>query len=161
MFVWDTTCTNSFATLKHTFMTTPILCHFDYDHEAIMETDALDYISAGILSQYNDKGILHPVAFFSKKHSPAECNYEIYNQELMAIVHTFEEWRPELEGGSHPVKVLSDHKNLEYFMTTKLLNHQQICWAEYLSHFTFKIVYRPGKSGAKPDSLTQRSGDLP
>jgi hypothetical protein len=57
--------------------------------------------------------------------------------------------------------VLSDHKNLEYFMTTKLLNHRQTRWAEYLSRFNFKIVYRPGKAGAKPDSLTRRSGDLP
>jgi hypothetical protein len=46
-------------------------------------------------------------------------------------------------------------------MTTKLLNCRQTCWAEYLSHFNFKIVYRPGKAGAKPDSLTHRSGDLP
>jgi hypothetical protein len=93
-FVWDTTCTDSFAALKHAFTTAPILRHFDYDREAIVETDASDYISAGILSQYDDEGILHPFAFFSKKHSPAECNYEIYNKELMAIVRAFEEWRP-------------------------------------------------------------------
>jgi hypothetical protein len=160
-FVWDTACTNSFAALKHAFTTAPILCHFDYDREAIVETDASDYVSAGILSQYDDEGILHPVAFFSKKDSPAECNYEIYNKELMAIIYAFEEWRPELEGASHTIKVLSDHKNLEYFMTTKLLNHRQTRWAEYLSRFNFKIVYRPSKAGAKPDSLTRRSGDLP
>jgi hypothetical protein len=160
-FIWDTTCTDSFAALKHAFTTAPILRHFDYDCEAIVETDASDYVSAGILSQYDDEGILHPVAFFSKKHSPAECNYEIYDKELMAIVCAFEEWRPELEGASHPIKVLSDHKNLEYFMSTKLLNRRQTRWAEYLSRFNFKIVYRPGKAGAKPDSLTRRSGDLP
>jgi hypothetical protein len=85
----------------------------------------------------------------------------MYYKELMAIVRVFQEWRLELEGASHPIKVLSDHKNLEYFMTTKLLNHGQTCWAEYLSRFNFKIVYRPGKAGAKPDSLTRRSGDLP
>jgi hypothetical protein len=160
-FIWDTACTDSFATLKHAFTTAPILRHFNYDREAIVETDASDYVSAGILSQYDDEGILHPVAFFSKKHSPVQCNYEIYNKELMAIVRAFEEWRPELEGVSHPIKVLSDHKNLEYFMSTKLLNRGQTRWAEYLSHFNFKIVYRPGKARAKPDSLTRRSGDLP
>jgi hypothetical protein len=160
-FVWDIACTDSFATLKHAFTTAPILRHFNYDREAIVETDASDYISAGILSQYDDEGILHPVAFFSKKHSPAECNYEIYDKELMTIVRGFEEWRPELEGASHPIKVLSDHKNLEYFMSTKLLNRRQTHWAEYLSRFNFKMVYRPGKAGAKPDSLTHRSGDLP
>jgi hypothetical protein len=46
-------------------------------------------------------------------------------------------------------------------MTTKLLNRRQTCWAEYLSRFNFTIMYRPGKAGAKPDSLTHRSGDLP
>jgi hypothetical protein len=79
----------------------------------------------------------------------------------MAIVRAFEEWRPELEGALHPIKVLSDHKNLEYFMTTKLLNHRQTRWAEYLSCFNFTIIYHPGKAGGKPDSLTHRSGDLP
>jgi hypothetical protein len=46
-------------------------------------------------------------------------------------------------------------------MSTKLLNRRQTRWAEYLSHFNFKIVYRPGKAGTKPNSLTRRSGDLP
>jgi hypothetical protein len=46
-------------------------------------------------------------------------------------------------------------------MSTKLLNQQQTRWVEYLSHFNFKIVYRPGKARAKPDSLTHRSRDLP
>jgi hypothetical protein len=139
----------------------PILRHFDYNGEVIVKTDSSDYISAGILSPYNDEGVLHPVAFFSKKHSPAECNYEIYDKELMAIVRAFEEWRPELEGTLHPIQVLSDHKNLEYFMTTKLLKRRQTQWAEYLSRFNFKIIYRPGKAGGKPDSLTHRLGDLP
>jgi hypothetical protein len=87
-----------------------------------METDASGYVSAGVLSQYNDDRILYPVTFFSKKHSPVECNYEIYDKELMAIVHAFEEWRPELQSIINPMCVLSDHKNLEYFTTMKLLN---------------------------------------
>ena len=79
------------------------------------------------------EGDLHPVAFFSKKHSPAECNYEIYDKELMAIIRCFEEWRPELESTPHPIRVLSDHKNLEYFMSTKLLSRRQARWSEFLS----------------------------
>lgn len=60
-----------------------------------------------------------------------------------------------------PVKVLSDHKNLEYFMSTKQLTSRQARWAEFLSRFNFVISYRPGKQGEKPDSLTRRSQDLP
>ena len=66
--------------------------HFDTEREIIVKPDASDYVSAGIMSQYNDNGVLHPVAYFSKKHSPAECNYEIYDKELMAIITCFEEW---------------------------------------------------------------------
>ena len=77
---------------------------------------------AGVLSQKSKDGILRPVAFFSKKMSPQEYNYEIYDKELLAIVRAFEEWRPELAGTDQKVKVLSDHRSLEYFITTKLLN---------------------------------------
>ena len=61
----------------------------------------------------------------------------------------------------HPIRVLSDHENLEYFMSTKLVSRRQARWSEILSRFNFKIVYRPGKAGVKPDTLTRRSGDLP
>ena len=68
-----------------------------------METDASDYVSAGVQSQYGEDDILHPVAFFSTKHSPAECNYEIYDKELMAIVRAFEHWRAELQSVENPI----------------------------------------------------------
>ena len=126
----------------------------------ILETDNSDYVSAGILSQEDESSILRPVAF-SKKLSPSECNYEIYDKELPAIIRCFEEWRPELEGAASPIQIITDHRNLEYFMTTRNLNRRQARWSEYLSRFQFHILYRPGKLGAKPDSLTRRSQDLP
>jgi hypothetical protein len=62
------------------------------------------------------------VTYFSKKHSPVECNYEIYDKELMAIIQAFEEWCPKLQSIINPIHVLSDYENLDYFMMTKLLN---------------------------------------
>ena len=160
-FEWTTKCAEAFRTLKDAFCSAPILRHFDPERKIIVETDASDYVSAGILSQYDDEGILHPVAFFSKKHSPAECNYEIYDKELLAIIRAFEEWRPELESASEAISVICDHKNLEYFMSTKHMNRRRAHWSEFLSRFDFKISFRPGKQGGKPDALTRRSGDLP
>ena len=86
--------------------------YFDTEREIIVETDASDYVSAGIMSQYDVNSVLQLVAYFSKKYSPAECNYEIYDQELIAIIRCFEEWRPELESTLHPIRVLLDHRNL-------------------------------------------------
>lgn len=102
------------------------------------------------------------MAFLSRKMSPAECNYDIYDKELMAVVRAFEEWRTELSGtpSEDPIQVLSDHKNLQHFMSFKQLNARQARWAEFLADFNFKITYRPGKQSTKPDSLTRRVGDL-
>ena len=68
-FVWNAECEAAFQQLKHRFISVPILMHFDAEKEIIVETDASDYVSAGIMSQYDDKGVLHPVAYFSKKHN--------------------------------------------------------------------------------------------
>jgi hypothetical protein len=92
---------------------------------------------------------------------PAECNYDIYDKELLAIVRSFEEWRPELMQPESEIKVKSDHRNLQWFMETKQLNSRQARWAELLSQFNFVITYRPGTQGGKPDALTRRSQDLP
>jgi hypothetical protein len=158
-FKFDTTCKEAFETLKKNFTTAPILQHFDPELECVVEADSSDYVNAGVLSQIGKDKVLHPVAYFSKRLTPAECNYEIYDKELLAIIRCFEQWRPELEGAAFPVKVLSDHKNLQYFTTTKQLSHRQARWSEYLSRFRFTIVYRPGKLGEKPDALTRLSQD--
>jgi len=52
--------------------------------------------------------------------------------------------------------VFTDHINLEYFNTTKLLNRRQARWAEILSPFNFKIVYYPGEKIGKADTLSRR-----
>ena len=67
-------------------------------------------------------GVLRPVAYFSKKLTPAECNYMIYDKKLLAIVKSFKMWRPELASAADQVKVYMDHRNLKYFMTIKQLN---------------------------------------
>ena len=160
-FKWTSACQEAFELLKDRFTTAPILAHFDYEKECIVETNASDNVSARVLSQYGEDGKLHPVAFFSRKHSPQEINYEIYDKELLAIIKAFEEWRPMLERAGLPIKILTDHRNLQYFMTTKQLSRRQARWSEYLSRFNFVIQFYPGKLSAKPDALTRRSGDLP
>jgi len=98
----------------------------------------------------------HPVAFYSKSLSLVEWNYEIHDKEMLAIIHTLEEWRHFLEGAQHLVEIWTDHKNLEYFMTAKKLNCRQACWSLYLARFDFKLVHHPGHSMGKPDTLSQR-----
>jgi Integrase zinc binding domain/RNase H-like domain found in reverse transcriptase len=76
---------------------------------------------------------------------------------MLAIVTAFKEWRIYLEGAQHQITILSDHQNLQHFMTTKTFTHQQCRWAELLSGYDFVIGFRPGKQSGKPDALSRRS----
>jgi hypothetical protein len=145
----------AFDELKRRFTTAPILGHFDPRKVCVVETDASDFALGAVLSQKGDNGRLYPVAFHSRKFTPAEINYEIYDKELLAIVNCFKVWRRYLEGAMHTVQVYSNHKNLEYFTTTKVLNRYQARWAQELAGVDFKIFYRPGKQNGKPDALSR------
>lgn len=156
-FDWTAKEEDSFQTLKVAFTTAPILCHFKPDRPIVIETDASDFAIAGVLSQPSPENakILHPVAFYSRKLQPAELNYDIFNKEMLAIVEALKQWRAYLEG-AEGITVYSDHKNLEYFTQSKVLNRRQARWAEYILAFDFTIIYREGKSMGKPDALTRR-----
>ena len=88
----------------------------------------------------------HPVAFHSRKMILVEWNYKTHDQELLAIVTAFKQWRHYLEGSFHSVEVLTDHNNLKYFMGLAQLNGRQARWAIKLSMFDFFITHRPGKT---------------
>jgi transposase InsO family protein len=151
----------AFEGLKAAITRAPVLAHFDRTKKLILEADSSDHVSGGVLSQIGDDGELHPVAFFSKNLSPAECNYEIYDKELLAIIRGFEAWRPELVASEQVVDVITDHRALEYFMSTKKLSRRQARWAEYISQFDFQIIYRPGRLNERADALTRRAQDRP
>ena len=59
------------------------------------------------------------------------------------------------------MKVLTDHKSLEYFMTTKKLISRQIKWAKFLSEFNFVISYQSGKKNNKANALTRKPNKQP
>jgi hypothetical protein len=111
-----------------------------------------------MLSQLQDNQQWHPVAFFSKTMDQAEFNYQIHNKEILVIIRSFEHWHAELEGAILPVQVISDHKALKVFMTTKALTARQAHWADTLSCFNFWIVYSPGQTN-QVDTLTCRGQD--
>ncbi|KAH9244486.1 hypothetical protein BASA81_018106 [Batrachochytrium salamandrivorans] len=83
--------------------------------------------------------------------------YEIYDKELLAVRRVISNI-----GGisfkvvSIHVTVLCDHKNLEYFMTTKKLTRRQARWSLELSEYDFSLTHRPGKLNGRADSLSRR-----
>lgn len=159
-FRWTDEAEQAFQCLKQMFVSAPNLLIFDPDRETVLETDSSGYCTGGVLMQYDDNGVLRPCAFMSKKNLPAECNYPIYDKELLAIVKCLREWNSELRSVPE-FKVLTDHKALEYFATVRKLSERQARWSVLLSEFNFKIFYRPGSLNGVADALSRREQDLP
>lgn len=164
-FIWSRAAQKAFDDLKSALSSGPVLRHYDPKKPCVIEADASDFALGIVCSQYDDEGRLHPIAFYSRTLLPAEMNYQIYDKELLAIVEAFKQWRHYLEFSSEPTEVLTDHKNLEYFTTTRNLSRRQVRWSEVLSDFHFTIKYRPGAQNAAADALSRRNkpegGDNP
>jgi len=134
---------------------TPILRHYDPDRPALLETDALDFAIAGILSQKFEDGMIYPVRFISRKLNPAELNHDVYDKEMLAVVFSlWKNWHY-LQGAVHKTTIFSDHQNLTYFKTAVLLNRRQARWSEELKQYNFQLLYRKGSSNAKADILSR------
>jgi len=86
-----------------------------------METNASDYALAAILSIMTKDNEIYLIVFHSQMFSALELNYNIYDKELLVIFEAFKIWQHYLEGSASPIDVVTDHKNLEYFSTSKIL----------------------------------------
>ncbi len=86
IFEWNEIFQTTFNHMKRFMIETLILCHFDQTRETILEINSFNYVNDKVLSQYDDEEILHSIAFYSKNMFSAECNYEIYDKELLIII---------------------------------------------------------------------------
>jgi hypothetical protein len=158
-FYWFENCQIAFEQLKKRVIEASILSYFSSELKTFLELDLFDYVSIEVLSQKENDDLIRSVTYFSKTLSSAECNYEIYDKKLLAIIRCFEQWRVELQSIESFTNVLIDHKSLKYFMITKKLNKRQAKWVEFLIEFDFKIAYQSEKKNDKANSFIKRSKD--
>ena len=88
-FIFGIDCKEAFKELKHRLTTAPILAIYDSEKEIILETDVSDYTIGACLTQKEDKRKIRPIAYYSRKMTGPELNYDVYNKELLAVVEAF------------------------------------------------------------------------
>lgn len=115
----------------------------------IVVTDASEFAIGAVLIQDEE-----PVAYESRKLSPAEKNYTTHDKEMLAIIYALKTWRHYLLGSEF--EVFTDHRSLTHFFDQKDLNKRQVRWTEVLSEYNVKIVYKTGKAVLAADSLSRR-----
>ena len=146
----------AFKQLKQVFTTQLVLVVPDLDKEMRVEVDTSEYVTGGVLFMKCKDKKQRPVAFISKLLNEMEQNYKIHDREMLAIIRCLDKWRHLLKGAQNKFEIWSDHKNLEYFMSSQKLNCRQARWALYLSRFDFMLKHVLGSSMEKANSLSRR-----
>ncbi len=159
---WGKSQQRAFEELKTRMCSRPVLTQPDFDKQFFLQTDASAYGVGAILSQEGDhhatasqKPKLHPIAYYSATFTPTERNYDIYEQELLAIMKSLTHWWHYLGWTKHPFIILMDHANLLYYKTPKKLNRRTARWHADLQEYDFVIKHVPGKINTPADELSR------
>ena len=150
---WDNNKMRLFNEIKQEFTKEPILKIYQPKLLIKVKIDVLDFILGACFLQKHNK-VWHLVAYYSRKITPLELNYNIYNKELLGIITVLKEWRAFLQGILEPFTVKTNYKNLTGFLITKELNRRQVKQAEMLSEYHFKIKHVKGINNTKADALS-------
>ena len=88
---WGQKEQNAFNKLRRKLCSTPVLTYCEPGRKLMIKTDASKYICSGRLAQQGEDGTWKLIAYRSKTMEPAECNYDVHDNELLAIVQALKE----------------------------------------------------------------------
>ncbi len=138
----------AFRRIKQVLTHAPVLALPDLAQPFTIMSDASNLGCGAVLLQHG-----RPVAYTSRKFTPAERNYTTGEQELLGLIHALKEWRCYVEGT--PVTLVTDHHPLTHLKTQPDLSRRQVRWVEFLSRFHFDIVYQRGVDNSVADPLSR------
>ena len=150
---WTPDCEKAFIMLKKALMDKPVLRNPDFQRPFTLQTDASDVGLGAVLSQTDDVGEEHPVAYYSRKLLPRETRYAAVEKECLAVVEGIRHFRVYLEGT--PFMVQTDHRSLKYLHKMKDSTGRLARWSLFLQPYSFTIHHRAGKNNGNADGLSR------
>ena len=151
---WGTAQQQAFEALKTALCSAPVLLIPDPSLPYTLNCDACDYAVGATLQQDHGAG-LQPVAYRSRKLSPAETRYDVREKEFMALVDACSTWRHYLHS-EQPFRLLSDHDSLKYHKTMPNLSQRLARWIEKMAEFDYTIEHIAGVKNCVADALSRR-----
>lgn len=150
---WPDNCDSAFTKIKTCLANATLLTHPTEGTLLNITTDASNIAVGAVLQQFANE-CWQPLAFFSKKLSPAESKYSAFDRELLAIFLAIKHFRFFVEGRAF--RVYTDHKPLTNALNSKTeRSPRQTRHLEYIAQFTNDIVHISGKSNVVADFLSR------
>jgi hypothetical protein len=148
-FKWSEEAQVTMEKMKKVMSTCPVLALLDFGLPFTLECDASREGIGAVLMQN-----MQPLAYESRKLKGPELLYNIYDKEMLAIMHALAKFRQYLVGARFVVK--SNHNSLKYLLEQKDLNERQQKWVSKIQAYDFDIEFVKGKNNAVADALSRR-----
>ncbi len=154
---WTNIEQTAFDALKEAVAKDPVLLFPKLTEPFEMEVDASATAIGAVLNQKGEDNKIHPVAYYSESFSATECNYDVYDRELLAIVKALRQWRTYLLGSPHLITIHTDHSNLQYWKEPRKINRRVAREFQELAEYDFILKHIPGTMNTRADALSRRS----
>ena len=157
VFKWSGACAMAFQQLKEALITAPILAcpKFGPGVEFVLETDASGVGLGAVLSQLQDDGQLHPVAYASRSLDTSEKNYGISELETLGLVWAARHFRPYILG--HHTTVYTDHSACLSLLQRARPSGKLARWALAIQELDLTIRHRSGRQNSNADALSRNT----
>ena len=154
-FRWSDQCQEAFNKLKTILCNYPVLQAPDFARRFSLATDASDEAMGAVLLQQDDKGIEHPVAYFSRKFDVHQKNYSTVEKELLALVLALQHFEVYVSPAQRPLVVYTDHNPLTFLKSLKGKNRRILAWSLILQEFDIEIHHIKGSENVIADCLSR------
>ena len=156
---WKPTHDESLQSMKTNLSNSVLLHHMSDGGTLSLTTDASDKAIGGVLHDIRPDGTSVPLAFFSRKLSPAERNYSVFDKELLAIYAATLKFRQCIEG-RHCV-VFTDHKPIvAAFLKNTDHSPRQSRQLSLLSEYIDEIQHISGVENIVADTLSRPEDEI-
>ena len=142
-------------------MSSPVLQLPNLSRPFVVQTDASKLGTGTVLLQTDDAGVAHPCAYLSQALVGTEQNYQVYDLELLAVIHALKAWQPYLISPPEPTIFYTDHQNITYFRQPQDLTARQMHWHSILQEYPIRFMHISGHKNGAPDLLSQLAHFVP
>ena len=149
IFKWTQEEKDAFQNLKSALILGEVLIIPDLYKPFAVECDGCGDCIGAVLNQEG-----HAIAYESRRLQHAELHLQVYEEELLAVIHALTIWKHYLQGADFMVR--TDHQSLRYFLTQSKLSEKHMRWVNFLSMFHFQILHTPRKKNVVADALSRR-----
>ncbi len=153
-FVWSPECQLSFENVKSVLCSSPVLAAPCFDRAFMLQVDASQVGAGAVLLQGDDRGVLRPVSFFSKKFNNYQRNYSVIEKEALSLIWALQHFHVYVGAGG-PTVIYTDHNPLTFLSSLRCPNQRLMRWSLFLQAYDLEIRHIKGTDNDIADALSR------